>query len=1142
MLGLAIAAATSVLTGALIVGDSMRSSLRNLALDRLGEIDEILVADGFFRKELGQELSDSPVFDEHYQTAETAILLPNGSVTVGDEFGDSGSDGLRRANGVTVLGIESSFWALGDPSLDARPVSGRQVIINQALAQQLRIGPEQDGESLTLRIPKPGQLPSDSALGKKNELIESLVELEVTQILPNQSLARFGLRPSQIDSPNIFLSYKLLADSLAQSGLDYKSGPQANAIFLSGRDSLPPSEQISDRLFASFSPALEDLGIRVKTVRQSLKDDEQAVFEYYSISSDRLVLPEQVTEVAMAEFPDAKPVLSYLANQIKVPGQPSGIPFSTVAAIDFDDEFPLLNLEEERISNPGNGEIVLNEWAARDLNVAVGDSVELSYFEPETTHGDEVERKIPFRVAAIAKLTQPDTAFVTKGKQVIPAVFQKQLPTRANDPDLVPEVPGLTDAQSIEDWKLPFPTEGIREVDDDYWNYYRTTPKAFVSLQQGQRLWSSRFGKVTSLQVPGAAGQAEDILARLQKRITSSNTKSGFSIVPIKRLAIKSSSGATPFDVLFLALSMFVIAAALLLVSLLLRLALNRRASEMGTFLATGFDQASLSQTLQIELNRVVILGTLLGLVLGVAYAALMIFGLRTWWLGAIAAPILELRVSPVILIIGAILSCLICYLTIRFTVRSTRNQSVRNLLAGEWTSKTYSAKRSRWWYQIAVAALVILAVGLSIFASTLGGEPQAGAFMGAGFLLLTALLFAIRMLLGSENEGANANSLSLNRLAMISGKRNPLRSTLTIALVAVASFLIIAVSSFRLSPSEAGTGGFNLIASSDQPIFETLDEVRDLELDSFSMRVKSGDDASCTNLYQSSQPQVIGVTQRFIDSFDGSENQFRWSATTAEDGELDNPWKMLNRIEDDGAIPVVIDKNTANYSLKIFAVGGDYQVDFDTGEKITFRVVGFLENSILQGSLIVSEEQFVQAFPLVPGYRQFLIRNEDESISSQQVASKLESRFGDQGFDAELATEKLARYQRVQNTYISTFQTLGGLGLLLGTFGLAAVQIRSVFERQRELGLMRSVGFSRPQLSKMILLENIWLLMTGLAIGIIAAMVTTVPHYFVGGASIPWLDLAALLLIIVLFGVAAAWLASRIISKLPLIASLRAG
>ena len=51
------AVGTAVLAGALLVGDSMRGSLRNLALDRLGNIDEALIADRFFRVQLADELS-----------------------------------------------------------------------------------------------------------------------------------------------------------------------------------------------------------------------------------------------------------------------------------------------------------------------------------------------------------------------------------------------------------------------------------------------------------------------------------------------------------------------------------------------------------------------------------------------------------------------------------------------------------------------------------------------------------------------------------------------------------------------------------------------------------------------------------------------------------------------------------------------------------------------------------------------------------------------------------------------------------------------------------------------------------------------------------------------------------------------------
>src|SRR5690606_13676428 len=77
---LGVAAATAVLTGALLVGDSVRGSLRELTLDRLGRIDEVLVTDRIFREALAQEIYDSPPFAEHYEQIAPAVFFP--SVTI----------------------------------------------------------------------------------------------------------------------------------------------------------------------------------------------------------------------------------------------------------------------------------------------------------------------------------------------------------------------------------------------------------------------------------------------------------------------------------------------------------------------------------------------------------------------------------------------------------------------------------------------------------------------------------------------------------------------------------------------------------------------------------------------------------------------------------------------------------------------------------------------------------------------------------------------------------------------------------------------------------------------------------------------------------------------------------------------------
>src|SRR5258707_5373736 len=83
---------------------------------------------------------------------------------------------------------------------------------------------------------------------------------------------------------------------------------------------------------------------------------------------------------------------------------------------------------------------------------------------------------------------------------------------------------------------------------------------------------------------------------------------------------------------------------------------------------------------------------------------------------------------------------------------------------------------------------------------------------------------------------------------------------------------------------------------------------------------------------------------------------------------------------------------------------------------------------------------------------------------------------------------QRLQSYLDVENTYRATFQALGGLGLLLGTLGLAVVLVRSVWERRGELALLRALGFRRSALGWLILAENAWLLLLGLAFGCVAA------------------------------------------------------
>ena len=98
--------------------------------------------------------------------------------------------------------------------------------------------------------------------GKKNDLIESIVDLEVIQIIPMSGLGRFGMFPSQADPYNVFVSIQLLQDSLSRSVLQHKSDPaQANLILISGKENTLPTEIESKQLRQALRPSLNRSGI-----------------------------------------------------------------------------------------------------------------------------------------------------------------------------------------------------------------------------------------------------------------------------------------------------------------------------------------------------------------------------------------------------------------------------------------------------------------------------------------------------------------------------------------------------------------------------------------------------------------------------------------------------------------------------------------------------------------------------------------------------------------------------------------------------------------------------------------------------------------------------------------------------------------
>ncbi len=1282
-IALGVAAATAVIVGALVVGDSVRTSLRELALDRLGKVDHVLIAPRFFdqstlSKWMPGDSIDNEIGNKITNMMEGVILFPrstvekktidaetkvqsNDTTESGKAQSDKQSDSIRIAGGALCIGIEPSFWSLGDFA-DSPQIADDEAIVNMALAEELGVDV---GDRISVRLPSLQAVPADSPLGKRDESTVSLTNLRVIAVLPNRSLARFDLRSNQRPARNVFV-----AKSAIQAVLDRPN--QINAAFVSmpnatnkkqaALDTVAASDQ-ADELLEKLPVTLADLGYAIKPVIRKFPDEtigekannntSKSIIDYLQITSDQLLIQPD----ALAAIEQAIPlhdkssnkqhrasVLAYLANGItrvtpatnepaddladepadsKNPTAISNtiIPYSTIVGLDPESlKIPSIgfdtagNADDLKLWIKGlqNDEVLINTWLAEQTESKPGDSLKIDYFVPETVDGTEVEKSIILRVAGIVPITEPSSGY----RRNRSAKFSEP-PTQFNDSEMVPKVPGITDQESMSDWDLPFAlTRKIRDEDDKYWNNHRLTPKLYMSLSQSQKLFGSRFGSVSSIRIAtnpepmalatgdratksvqiapeagayGSRGERQQQLeASLLTALKSTIKDLGWQVLPLRAQQIAASKGTTPFDALFLALSMFVIVSALLLVSLLFRLSIERRSTEWGLLKSIGIPAGRIQSILRFEGVLLSTIGSVVGVGLGVAYGYGVIGLLKSWWVGAVGTPFLDFHVKPQTLVIGSLIGIAMASLTTFVSGRFVNWQSPIALLKGianEVSGK--NSQRSTWfsrWSAIAGIVFWILpvaTVGIGLFQT---GPAAAGAFVGAGMLMLFGLVAVSYRIMKTAPAASNKSTdqsmirMTLASLAINSVRRNPWRSVLAIGLMAVASFLILSISLFEASPDAAGTGGFDLMVQSTVAVPKNLGDSsyqretlgdRSASLANTSiipMRVRDGDDAGCSNLYQAAQPQVFGVSNRLRiwaeeNASDSSKNKtpradFAWAArgNVADNA---SPWILLETPGEGSAespVPVILDQNTALWALHLTGTPGE-EFHYEMGNQtVYFRTVAVLQNTILQGSLLIGESNFQSLFPEISGYRLWLVRDEaktgDASINDlstndlvfrvEKIASALEGGWSDEGMDAASTRSILQNLLAVQNTYLKAFQSLGGLGLLLGTFGLVVVQMRSIQERRPELGLMKAIGWSESRLGKLLLLESFALLGWGMGIGVIAAFFAILPTLIQGAIPVGVITPALTLIVISLFGLLSGLVAVWYGTKVPMLAALR--
>ena len=1105
---LGVAIAVSVLAGALLIGESVRGSLRDLSSQRLGKTDDVITSPNFFREQLATELEGTGI-------GTTCPLIALKGVVVHEPS-------KRRAGDVKIYGVDERFWSFNGVDGVTTPAN-RNVLVNQSLAAELG---SSTGESLLLRIEQPTDIPVESLHGRKEDPGKT-IRLNVAGTLRGEQLGEFSLQPQHGTVRALFVSLKFLQKELGED-------LSVNTILMARQAATQPAtiaELLKDHV------TLKDLGVGIEVV-----DDYREVL---SIESSSRIINEHVTaavdKAAQALSLRTMPVLSYLANSINS-GERS-TPYSLVTAVGDETFAELATVSPQASTLPP---IIINDWTARDLNAKPGDTISLEYYLWHD-NGHLENKKADFQLAAVVPIAG-----------------------LAADRFLVPDYPGITGSEDMSQWDPPFPIDlgRVRKQDEDYWHQYRATPKAFIPLSAGQKLWQTRFGKLTSIRVdsPGKQMPADDFKnfsERLRRALDPALL--GFQIVPVRDDGQAASRGATDFGEYFLYFSFFLVVSALMLTTLFFKLGIEQRAREIGTLQAIGFSDASVRRLFLVEGTLLAGIGSLLGLAGAIGYAALLMYGLRTWWVGAVGTTALTLHISWLWLGVGAAGGVAAAVVCIFFTLRRLGRSSTRSLLAGSIDAEAVSRKGAKAQRKAFLGAFAPLrekyfSIALAVIGFSLllaGGFrliPQVAGFFGGGVVMLIAgISFLSSWLKRKERKPIQgAGWWTIARMGFRNATYRPGRTILCITLIASAAFIIVALDSFRRSGVSAadrksGTGGFPLLAESLLPVVHDANTPAGREslnlstseallknLTFVNFRVRPGDDTSCLNLYQPRNPKIVAPPESFM-----HDNRFTFQTSLAATAdEKANPWLLLNRQFDNGVVPVIGDANSLTYVLHL-KVGDELPIDHASGP-LRLKIVAALSDSIFQSELLMSEKNFLRLFPTEPGYRMFLIDVPNHQQAAE-VSTLLEDRLSDFGFDATSTEERLANFHRVENTYLSTFQMLGGLGLALGTLGMAAVLLRNVFERRRELALLRAVGYNSSHFAAMVITENVLMLCCGLVVGFVCALFAIAPVLFERGGRLPNISLGLLLLAVLLSGATASLVATLAALRSPLLPALRA-
>lgn len=324
---------TALITGALLIGSSVKESLKKSSSERLWNTGMFISSGNrYFSSGLAERLKDNS------KIASTGILEFNGYCQT--------MNSLKEAQNIHIFSVNTEFFKFqGCDSITIKP---GETFINRKLAKYLGIN---TGEELIIHLPEISDIPSDAPFSPSAGSDNSIV-LKVSRILEPSECGNYSLAVNQVTPLNVFVNPQDLKNSQGK----------LNRLLIK-KDLKINSDKITGILKNNLKP--EDAGLRLRTIKKT----NQA--ELYS---DRIFIDESIIKQVSEIFPQSDLVLTYLGNRFAAGSKST--PYSFISAL------PRALYPE--ISEK-NG-MVINRWMANDLDVKKGDSIRMYWYSPDVSN------------------------------------------------------------------------------------------------------------------------------------------------------------------------------------------------------------------------------------------------------------------------------------------------------------------------------------------------------------------------------------------------------------------------------------------------------------------------------------------------------------------------------------------------------------------------------------------------------------------------------------------------------------------------------------------------------------------------------------------------------------------------------------